>query len=85
MKKILAVVGTLASAGVIAGCGANDTGVSTRDHAPANVINFPNGFSSVAFKCDGRGHMVYETDHGPKNNGGGFVTVVNDPNCGSNP
>lgn len=80
-RIILAAAAFFAFAGV-SGCGANDAEVGERDHAPANIINFPDHFSSVAHKCDGHGNRVYEADHGE---GGGkqssAIAVVRDPSC----
>jgi hypothetical protein len=41
----------------------------------------PNHFSSVATKCDGHGHRIYENDHGDSGNGRGMIVVVSDSNC----
>lgn len=82
MRKFL-IVPILALALPFAACGANDASVAGRDHAPANVINFPDHFSSVAHKCDGLGHRIYEADHG---SGDGkqasAIAVIDDPKCG---
>lgn len=62
-------------------CGQNDTDIGGRDTGPAFVINMPNHFSSVATKCDGKGHRVYEGDHGDSGNGGGGLAVIDDSSC----
>jgi hypothetical protein len=60
-----------------AGCG-NDAKIEQRDTAPANVINFPDGFASVAHKCDSRGHRVYSVGG---DDVGVAVAVIEDPTC----
>lgn len=82
MRRFLAAGAILASLS-LAACGANDAQVGNRDHAPADVINFPNHFSSVADKCDGHGHRVFIGDHGNSGNGGGGVAVIADASCGA--
>jgi hypothetical protein len=62
-------------------CGSNDAKVQTRDKSGAQVLNMPNHFSSVATKCDGHGHRIYENDHGDSGNGRGMIVVVSDTNC----
>jgi hypothetical protein len=68
---------------ILSGCTTNDASIDSRDHAPASVINFPNHFSSVAHKCDGHGHRVFEADHG-EGSGKQFsaIAVIDDPSCG---
>lgn len=81
MNKLIVIV--LATAcGLVIGCG-NDAKIDNRDHTPAAVLNFPDHFSSVSFKCDHHGHMVFIADHGSSKNGGGGVAVINDNECGS--
>lgn len=81
MKKILpAAIAVLA----LAGCGAfndqrgkGDAPVANRkgDDAPARVVNMPDGFSNVAFKCiDSNGLYVTTKDAAP-------VVVADDPLC----
>jgi hypothetical protein len=65
-----------------ASCGANDAPVKTRDRTGARVYNMPDHFSSVASKCDGLGHRIYESDHGNDGSGRpGGLAVINDPRC----
>lgn len=66
---------------LLSACG-NDAKINNRDHAPAAVLNFPDHFSSVSFKCDHHGHMVFIADHGDSSKGGGGVAVINDSECG---
>jgi hypothetical protein len=83
-KEFVAINGSIAAIIVltgISGCGQNDVDVGGRDTAPAQVINMPNHFSSVAHKCDGHGHRIYEGDHGDSGKGGGGLAVVADPSC----
>lgn len=65
-----------------------DSAIIGRDNSPAKVLDMPDGFRNVAYKCNGT-NMVYVTSRGK--NGGAFksevsaVSVVpNDPRC-SNP
>lgn len=62
-------------------CGANDVQINSRDKTGAVVLNMPDHFSSIATKCDGRGHRVFIADHGDSGNGGGGVAVINDASC----
>jgi hypothetical protein len=73
-----AVVVLLCTPLIAANCGANDAPVKTRDKSGASVMNMPNHFSSVAIKCDGFGHVIYENDHGDSGNGRGVITIVQD-------
>lgn len=55
-----------------------------RNTGPATIINMPDGFRNVAFKCDGS-NMVYVTSRG-KNEGfnaeiSAIAVVPNDPRC----
>jgi len=51
------------------------------DHAPADVIQFPDGFRNVAHKCDGP-NMVYSLSSGQSDTRpGGLAVVPNDPRC----
>lgn len=63
-----------------AGCGSNDADVSGRDHAPAEAINFPDHFSSVATKCN-HGNRVYVADHGSRSSPSTVAVVAHDPSC----
>lgn len=66
---------------VLTGCpGGNDTSVQSRDHAPAEAINFPDHFSSVATKCN-HGNRVYVSDHGKGTNPSSVAVVAHDPSC----
>ncbi len=58
--------------------GKGDAPVEKRDDGPAEVVNFPDGFSNVAHKCDGHGHRIYVTTQA---NGGKQMTVIADPSC----
>lgn len=88
MKKTLIAV-TAIGVLALAGCGANsklteflqDADVAGRNTAPADVLNFPDGFANVATKCD-HGNRVYvsrTSDSG--STGRGIAVVPNDPTC----
>lgn len=47
--------------------------------APADTVTFPDGFSNVASKCDGK-NRVYVAFHGD-NPYGALAVVANDPRC----
>lgn len=83
MKKRLAALGVLALA--LAGChvgaqsskGFGDAPVGTQNKASAAIINFPDTYANVAFKCYGH-DGIYVVNEG----GSQVPTVVaNDPNC----
>lgn len=79
MKRLILTVAVVMS---LAGCARESAGtkdspiVHPTDNHPAHVINFPNGFANVAWKCDGEGHRIYTTtrDAAP--------VVVDDSSCG---
>lgn len=51
------------------------------DNAPADIIQFPDGFRNVAHKCDGP-NMVYSGSSGVDSSFPAAVAVVsNDPRC----
>jgi len=50
-----------------------------RNSAPAQVIEFPDGFSNMAGKCDGPNY-VYSSFHGNANRTA-IAVVPNDPRC----
>lgn len=54
-----------------------DRGVS--NSGPADTINFPDGFSNAATKCD-HGNRVYVLFHEDANYGG-IAVVPSDPTC----
>ena len=60
MRKL--AVAVICGAALVAGCGDNDASVEGRDTGPANKINFPDHFDTVARKCDGP-NMVYLTQN----------------------
>jgi hypothetical protein len=58
---------------VIAACG-NDAKVESRDTSGAVKYNMPDQFDTVAAKCDGHGHRIFESSgHG--------LTVIADQSC----
>jgi hypothetical protein len=52
-----------------------------RNNGPARVIEFPDGFSNMAAKCDGP-NMVYSPYKG-ENNRTAIAVAPNDPRCRS--
>lgn len=61
--SIAAVIGTSAACSGKAVEPFNDAPVGTQNKAPADGINFPDGFSNVSTKCD-HGNRVYVAFHG---------------------
>lgn len=87
MKKILIAV-TAAAGLLLAGCGTdkameqfNDAPRGASNNGTADVISFPDGFSSVSTKCD-HGNRVYVIFHGDSPYGS-VAVVANDPTCSS--
>ena len=94
MKRRTAITATIAAgiavlilAGGADSCTAEsnqDAGVSNRETGPADLINFPDGYSNVAHKCDGP-NMVYVIYHGNFVEGpkpyGSMAVVAGDPRC----
>jgi hypothetical protein len=59
----------------------DDSGSGDVNHAPADIIEFPDGFRNVAHKCDGA-NMVYSVSAGVDDTLSGSIAVVaNDPRC----
>lgn len=54
----------------------NDAPVKTRDRTGAALMNMPDEFPTVAMKCDGSGHIVYEGDDGSGDRGA--MAVISD-------
>jgi len=80
MKRIVAVV----ALGFLAGCsqsgygkshGIYDASIGQQDTGPAFVIDMPNGYMNVAFKCHGKDGIYAHTRIAAP------VIVPNDPNC----
>lgn len=78
---------------VLAGCGSSERGQNVpkkdqRDTGPALIINEPQGFRNVSFKCFGpngvyvtsRGDWASSGNQGPELPSAVYV-VANDPNC----
>lgn len=71
---IVAVIGIAASVAIaVGGCG-HDAHVSSRDTGPAEKINMPDQFDTVATKCS-HGFRIFETSDD------GALTAVRDPSC----
>jgi hypothetical protein len=82
-KLVIPAVALLVLAG--AGCSSKgqekfkDAPTGARNTQAADIITFPDGFSNVAHKCDGKGHRVYvlfKDDHKY-----GAIAVVADETC----
>lgn len=70
------VIGVIVAA--LSGCG-NDAPVASRDKTPALKFNMPDQFDTIASKCDGKGHRMFETqNHDGKPSG---LAVVADASC----
>jgi hypothetical protein len=72
---------------MLTGCGEEnrDAPRGTEDTGPADIIQFPDGFSNVAHKCDGP-NMVYSATNGAgtdnaKSTRAAIAVVANDPRC----
>ena len=79
MKKKVAIIAALAML-PLAACGSNDAPEGIRDTGSADIINYPDGFSSVAYKCNGP-NMVYISDNGDGSRSSAPAVVPNDPRC----
>ena len=55
--------------------GTGDAPVGPYDDSPARIVNFPNNFANVAFKCLGHNGIYSSTREAPP------VIIVNDPEC----
>lgn len=77
--SIAAVIATSTACGGKAVEPFNDAPVGVQNKAPADGINFPDGFSNVSTKCD-HGNRVYVAFHG--NSAYAAIAVVaGDPTC----
>jgi len=86
MKRIFVALGIGALAiAALGGCSNKgtewnkDAPISERDDSGASVLNFPDGFSNVATKCDGP-NRVYVIFHS-SGSYGSISVVPNDPRC----
>lgn len=84
MKR--SIVAAVALALTLAGCGAKVTEPfkdaptsSQRNSGTAQVVEFPDGFSNLAGKCDGPNY-IYSGYHGDGNRMA-IAVVPNDPRC----
>lgn len=64
---------------ILTACGSNDAKVESRDKTGAALLNMPDGFPTVAMKCDGRGHRIYVPNKGSGDVGG--IAVIDDASC----
>lgn len=65
-------------------CGSNDAEKGTRDTGAAKaIINMPNHFNNVAFKCRGTKGVYVTNNNGDAGTGSALSVVLNDPECGS--
>ena len=85
-RKLFGLAGLVALGGLVAGCSQFDTvgeefqdvRVEGRNSDPAMIIEMPQGYSNVAFKCNGTtGIYVTRND-----NGRAVAAVPNDSACG---
>lgn len=71
MRRITAVITAALVAVCLAACGSSDTNkdsAHTEDakvdtSAPLKNVAFPDGYRNVVIKCDGLGHLIYNTHH----------------------
>lgn len=81
MRRFIAALLITGCMVVLTGCpGGNDASVKGRDHGPAEAINFPDHFSSVATKCN-HGNRVYVADHSDTKQPSAVAVVAHDPSC----
>lgn len=82
MRRCTIALTALCALFAATGCGGeNDTEVGGRINPANQVFNAPDHFSSVVSFCDGKGHRVYENDHGDSPDGGGALAVIEDASC----
>ena len=62
----------------LAACGSNDASVSARDTGPAEKVNFPNKFDTVATKCSHGIRLFLTQNHSDK---ASSIAAVRDPSC----
>jgi uncharacterized secreted protein with C-terminal beta-propeller domain len=84
-KKIIGFVGGVAMVvATLVGCADSphqSAEYGNVNHAPADVVQFPDGFRNVAHKCDGT-NMVYSVSSANSDTlSGGVAVVPNDPRC----
>jgi hypothetical protein len=86
MKRTIALVASLAVAGALmAGCTGKyteqfrDASRADDNAGPADTIEFPDGFSNAATKCD-HGNRLYVLFH-QDSPYGGLAVVPQDPTC----
>lgn len=85
MKSKLLLVGAAIAASPLlmaSSCSTHgDSDYANVNHAPADVVEFPDGFRNVASKCDGP-NRVYSGSAGSDDAKPAAVAVVpNDPRC----
>jgi hypothetical protein len=86
IKRGLAALTVALTAFAVSGCGTgkateqyNDAKRAGTNSAPATIIAFPDGFSSVAGKCDGPNYLYVIFKHDSAY--GSVAVVPNDPRC----
>lgn len=64
-----------------------DVQVASRDDTPAVIIQMPNNYSNVAFKCHGTVGVYVTSNRAPDGTpkGRAISTVKDDPSCPLNP
>lgn len=86
--RVSAAAAVLALFGLaLTGCGEEnkDAPRGTEETGPADIIQFPDGFSNIAHKCDGP-NMVYSATNGAgtgnaKSTRAAIAVIANDPRC----
>ena len=73
MKKLIALPLLAIALVSVQACG-NDAPVTSRDTTGAVKYNMPDQFHTIAAKCDGHGHRVFESS-------GGSLAVIADASC----
>lgn len=82
MNTRLTIAAVVTAALLVAGCdnynnerGRGDAPVESSDDSPAVIINFPDQFHNIAFKCmGGNGLYTHTREAAP-------VVIVDDPEC----
>lgn len=83
----LLLVGLLVAT-ILSGCGKatepfNDADIAGTNDEPADIVNFPDGFSNVSTKCD-HGNRIYVVYHADSPYGS-VAVVPGDPTCAGLP
>lgn len=84
MKRVFITTAAIAAMVSLSACGKmlepyQDAERGVSNSAPADTLNFPDGFSNAATKCD-NGNRVYVLYHGDAAYGS-IAVVPQDPSC----